>query len=312
MAGTASTAAASRDCSRRSPLHVAADARWIPEGEHLDDAAERVSGGGGLVDGGDHPLPRCLVRAAHRARLDTRYVARLQARLRGDAAERDHVTGDRAPQRRQQRLGDRATGHLGGRLAGTGALDDVADVLQLVEQGAAQIGVARPRHQDALRGLAARGRRLDREHVSPVGRVPVGNEERERRASRPPVTHAPQHADTVLLDALAVAASVPALATSQFGVDRRDVDVEPGRTAVEDGCEARAVRLPGGEIAQSAHAPTLSALRAQVQRASGTQRPARGALPYADGAAWGRPVRRVARCRETHFTITWPACSVSV
>ena len=139
----------------------------------------------------------------------------------------------------------------------------------------------------------ARRGRLDRQHVSPVGRVAIGDEERERRPGRPPVAHAAEDAHPVLLDALPVAAAVAALAPAELGVDGRRVDGETGRAAVEHGRQPGPVRLPGGEIAQSAHGPTLSAPRAQAQgEALSPQAWLRGRRWWRtrDGAACGRPV----------------------
>ena len=223
-----------------------------------------------------------------------------------------------AAQRRQDALRQSAARDLRGGLAGARALDHVADVVELVEKRSTQVGVARSRDGDGLRVRRPRGGRLDGEHVAPVRRVAIGHEQRDRSASGAPVPHPAQHADPVLLDALPFAAAVAALAAAQLGVDGGDVHGEPGRAAVEDGREAGPVRLPGGEIAQSAHAPTLSAPRAAAQggrRASDARLPrARTSRrrPTQDGAATGRPVRLPCPCGTTHFTTTCPACRVNV
>ena len=91
------------------------------------------------------------------------------------------------------------------------------------------------------------GRRLDGEHVAPVGRVAIGDEQRDGSSGGATVPHAAEHADAVLLDALPLATAVAALATAELGVDGGDVDGspagQPSRTAVSPGpCDSPAVR----------------------------------------------------------------------
>ena len=137
---------------------------------------------------------------------------------------------------------------LRGRLARARALDHVADVVEPVQQRAAEVRVPGPRHDDRLGGGLPAGRRLDGQRVAPVGGVAVGDEERERRAGGAAVAHAAEDAHAVLLDALPLAAAVAALAPAQLRVDRRpgrraSPAGQPSRTAVSPGpCDSPAVR----------------------------------------------------------------------
>ena len=92
-----------------------------------------------------------------------------------------------------------------------------------------------------------------------------------------------EHLDLVLLELLARAAAVALLAPAEVGVDRRPVELEPGRQPGEDRDERRAVRLAGGGEAErhaaraycGAHARRRA--RASRSRARTTPRPARRA-----------------------------------
>ena len=237
--------------------------------------------------------------AADGTSLDCLHVGEGHPRPGGDLPDGDDVAGDRASQCREQTLCDGAARDLRGGLPRAGALDHVADVVEAVQQGSSEVRVAGARHDHPLRGRSAAGRRLHRQHVPPVRGVAVGDEQRQRRSRRPPVTHSSEHTHPVLLDALPVAAAVPALAPAELGVDGGGVDRQTGGTAVEYRRQPGPVRFPSSEVAKSAHGPTLSAARAQAQheRLHARRR-------TRDGAACGRPVDSLRTACTPYFTIT--------
>ena len=182
---------------------------------YLDDPADRVARGTGLVDAGAKAL---LV---------------------------DGGAGDLDPDRAQQRLRDRARGDVHRRVPRRGALERVPDVVEVVLLDTGEVGVAGARKRHGLRALSLRlALRRPRAHPPrPVLVVAVPDDERQRRPERAAVAQAGQHLDAVLLDLLPRRAAVALLAPLQVGVDRVAVEHEPGREAGEDRDEPRAVRL---------------------------------------------------------------------
>ena len=86
--------------------------------------------------------------------------------------------------------------------------------------------------------------------------VAVADDERERRAERPPVAEPGEHLHLVGLDLLARRATVALLPPPQILLDPLPFEQEPGRQAGHDRDERRSVRLPGGGERQS-HAERL-------------------------------------------------------
>ena len=158
------------------------------------------------------------------------------------------------PRAREEAAGDRAGGDTGGRLAGAGPLEHVADVVVAVLLGADQVGVAGTRQVD----LVDLG--LDRPGVHPllpVGVVAVGDEHGDRAAQRAAVAQAGADLDRVGLDLHPPAAAVAELAPRHVAVERLALELEPGRHPLDDRDQARAVRLPRGRKSKRAHAARL-------------------------------------------------------
>ena len=155
-------------------VNIRAHAGRIAEGEHFDDAAERVAGRLRRVHGGAHARARRRVGAAQRVGLDPRDVLEAQRRRRGAlSAHRDDVAHHAAADGREQELRDGSAGDSRRGLARAGAFDDVADVVQVVEQRPGEIGVPGARHAHRLRRGSGISRGLHREHVAPVAGVTV-------------------------------------------------------------------------------------------------------------------------------------------
>src|SRR5581483_2854467 len=147
-----------------------------------------------------------------------------------------------------------------------------------------------PRQRHRLRPLPLRcalGR--PRAHPPrPVLVVAVADDERKRRAERPPVPEPGEHLDLVRLDLLARRAPVALLATAQVGVDRLALEDEPGRKPGDDGDERGTVRL-AGRCQLEGHAREPSSLRRSGPDNSRQARPS--ARRIASTGA-GTPVQR--------------------
>ena len=144
-AGIDMMAAPMRPSSFRSHETCEPSPTGSPSHDDLADAAERVAGALGGVDALDH---RRLGRGVERAKL--RGVGGF-VELGGhgigargvDAAQVNEMAADGDAELVEQAARDRAGGDAGGRLAGRGALEDVARVLAVVLEDAREVGVAR-------------------------------------------------------------------------------------------------------------------------------------------------------------------------
>src|SRR5205823_9056965 len=92
----------------------------------------------------------------------------------------------------------------------------------------------------------------------PVAVVAVADDQGERGAERPPVSHSGERLDLVGLDLLARTATVALLAPPQVGVDRALVEQEPGRETGDDCDERGPVRFARDDDLEL-HAPKPTA-----------------------------------------------------
>ena len=226
------------------------------EGEHLEDAAERLVGLAGDVDLLDHRRRRVRVEAAHRGLVDALEVRHRQALALGrrDRADALDVAADLDPEGAQQRLGQAAGGHSRGRLACAGALEHVAHVLEAVLLHPGEVGVTGAR-QVHLGHLG-----LDRPGVHPllpVGVVAVDDAQGDGAAERAAVAHAGGDLGAVLLDLHTPAAAMAELATGEVGVDVLGTQLEAGRQALDDRGQPWTVGLAGGDEAKRHGVHTL-------------------------------------------------------
>src|SRR5438445_3663242 len=231
------------------PLYVRAQSHWAAERDHFEHAAERVTLATGLVDRLDHRGLGGGIGAAHLRGFGA--PAQLlpgQIEVRGDvdAADLGDVAESRDAELVEQPPRHSRHGHPGGRLAGAGALEDVADVAVAVLHGAGEVGVARPRSSDLLLGDAGLGR-ADRHRGLPGLAVAVRDLERDGTAERGSPPHAREDVDLVALDLHAAAAPVAALSARQVLVDVAHGQRQARRHAVDDGHEGLTVGLARGK-----------------------------------------------------------------
>src|SRR5690606_1173009 len=124
------------------PLDVGAEAHWHAPEAGLHHAAERVAPLLRRVDAGHDRVLGVPVERAQRARVELADAVPVHAAVAGDAPEtHDAGAADDAGDV-QQAQRDGARGDAAGRLAGRGALEDVAQVLVPVLHPACQVGVA--------------------------------------------------------------------------------------------------------------------------------------------------------------------------
>ena len=214
-----------------------------------------------LVDPGDHPRlgRRDPGSAAGESSASSRERLAV-GRIDGDAADLGGERPDLDPELGQERPGDAAGRDPGGRLARRGPLEDVADVVEAVLQGAGQVGVAGPHAGDRRRPLVAlvggRGElaasasleRLDLHDLGPVLPVAVADQEQDRRAEGQAVADAGQDLGAVVLDRLARAAAVAALAAGEVDGElrRRSGRGRPARPRSSPPAPGRAIRRRSG------------------------------------------------------------------
>ena len=120
----------------------------------------------------------------------------------------------------EQRLGQRAGGDPGRGLAGAGALEHVAGVVEAVLLHADEIGVAGAGLVERLLGDAGRGRHL----LLPLRPLGVVDHDRHRGAEREAVADPAEELDVVTLEAHARAAAEAEAAAGQLVADLLDGD----------------------------------------------------------------------------------------
>jgi hypothetical protein len=138
-------------------------------------------------------------------------------------------------------------------LARARALEHIANVGAIVFDGACQIGVpgTRPRHHGPQRSGGACRRLILRMHrLLPVLPVLVAYQQRDRRAQRFARSYAGQNLGFVGFDRHTPSAPVPALTPLELLGDGVEIDMKPGRHALENHDQAFAVGLTGGEKTQ--------------------------------------------------------------
>ncbi len=245
------------------PVHVRAEARRQAVDDDLDHAAEGVAVLVGLVDRRHHLLRGVGVQAAHRVLVEAGDVVRAGHRAvrRGHAAELDDVGDDAGADGLLEEVGgDPAERHPGGGLAGGGALEDRAGLVEVVLLHADEVGVARAGAGE--RGVAGQAvelglvDRVGRHDLLPLGPLGVADLDGHRSAEGLAVADAADDGDLVLLELHPGAAAV-AEATAGEGVgDVVGGDRDVGGQALQDRDEGRSVGLARSEPAQ--HGQSLS------------------------------------------------------
>ena len=145
------------------------------------------------------------------------------------------MADDRDPDRRQERLGQGAGDDPRRGLAGAGALQNVARVVEAVLLHAGQVGVTGSRCGLLLAGRARSGRHL----LFPLGPLGVQYLDGDRGAERAPVAHAPDESQFVALEAHPGSAPVAESASGQFVGDLVDADRQSRRQPLDDDARAK-------------------------------------------------------------------------
>ena len=160
---------------------------------------------------------------------------------------------NRDADRVEQVLAEGADGDAGRGLAGRGALEDVADVGQLVLHDAGQVGVAGARHvDDACASRVDLGELFIRDRPgtlrgAPVLVIAVLDDQAERPAERPAVAHAAEDRGLVGLDRLTRRAAVAGLSAREITLQAIAIGMQSRGQPTEDRNDARSVRLAGGD-----------------------------------------------------------------
>ena len=231
------------------PLHVGAETEGSAGDAHLDLPAEGIAVGLGGVDGGDHLLGGGGVGATHAVTFDS-FPIDILTDLGAHAADGEGVAVEGNAELVEEALGDTGDGNAGGSLAGAGALEDVADVVEAVLDGAGQVGVAGAETGDAL-DLGVDG--LNRHLLGPVHPVAVRDPEGDGGTEGESVADAGGDLGAVLLDLHAAAAAVAALAAGHVAGNVVLGEGQARGQALDEGGEALAVTFAGGEEAETAH-----------------------------------------------------------
>ena len=247
------------------PVDVRSEPDRQPVNDDLEHAADGVSRRPGLIDPRDHRDLCVRVGAAQRRLIGLVTRAGAVRRVDRDPTDLGSERPGLDPEGAQEDAGDATGRDTGRRLARRRALEDVADVVEAVLEGAGQVGVTGSHAGDrggafvpiCGRGLeAGRGRgveRLDGHDLRPVLPIAIPHEEQDRRAERRPVPDARHDLGSVLLDRLARAAAVPALATGE--IDRQLVggQGEPRRHALDRHAERLAVGFACCQESEAGH-----------------------------------------------------------
>ena len=224
------------------PLHVAAQARRHPVGQHLDDAAEGVGVLLRRVDLGDHPGAGLRVEAAQRVGVDARRRPRARGSSPGLAATEPSSTTCETISMpsacRSSALATVPTRDPGGGLPGAGPLQDRPGVGVPVLLHAGQVGVAR-----AGAGSAARCGPGSASSSGSTGSAAItvchfGHSVLPTRIATglPSVSAVPQAADDldlVLLERHPRAPAVAEPAPGQLAGDLRGGHLDPGGHALQ-------------------------------------------------------------------------------
>ena len=276
-------------------MHMRAEPRRQPVGDHLDDPAERVAI---AVRGGDlllHRGGRLGVEAADRVRIDACTVtAQRDHPLGGDRADADDVTDHLdAADLIEERPGHGSERDSGCGLAGTGPLEDGPHVVEGVLLHADEVRVAGTGSGEHL-GPGLRGENLGGDGVGrhdglPLGPLGVGHLDGHRPAHGGPMPNPAGDAHSVLLELHPGAATGPQPAAGEVDADLVGRDGHAGRDALDHRGQRGAVRLTSGQPTK--HGDSLPLGQVEPSRRQ-TATPPRRYGPNAMAVL--RPVRRMA------------------
>ena len=225
-------------------MDVASHSRRYPEGEHLDDAADRVAGFVCVVDRRHHC---CLDRPIERAHW--RCVDRVGVRRRGaplasyDTTNRNHMADDRNSNFAEELLcqvpGDSASCGFSRR----GPFEDVASVVGVIFHHSGKVGVTRPRCPERARRAAL----ADGHLFFPLGPLGVADKDGHGRAEGSAKTHAAEDLNPILLDGHPSTPPVAESTPGEFIGNARSCDLDTRRQSLDHRDQTRPMRLPSSE-----------------------------------------------------------------
>ena len=158
----------------------------------------------------------------------------------------------------EQCFGQRADGHARRGLARAGAFQNVAGVVEIVLDGAGQVGVAGTRARDRLVLVLGAVDILHRQRFGPVLPVLVADDDGDGRADGLGVAHAGDNFGAVGFDLHAPAAAVALLAAPQLAIDGVERDRDAGGQPRQGRHQALAMRFSGCFKAEHLLGETLS------------------------------------------------------
>ena len=191
---------------------------------NLDHTAQRIGVLLRLINTGNHPLFRILVKSAHRRSVQRLKILRLGKRglLRiGNtcATNGKHMrNGTNTERLLQELLGNLTQRHTRSRLTRGRTLQHRTSIIKTILTHASQIRM--PRTRARQRGIAALTsklmiKRIRTHHLSPLRPLGVGDLNGHRRTNRLTKTHTSQHTNLVLLELHTRATTIPKTTTRQ-------------------------------------------------------------------------------------------------
>ncbi len=141
------------------------------------------------------------------------------------------MAGDFDTEGVKQHFGDGATGDAGGTFPGTGTLQYVTRVGEVVLQTAGEVSVARTRtgHGFVLSWIAS----FNGEDFFPVLPVIIGDGHRDRRANGFAVAHTTKDVSCIALDAHTPAAAIAFLTAPKFAIQKGLIDRDACRQSAD-------------------------------------------------------------------------------
>src|SRR5215472_12860399 len=224
-------------------LTVAADPDRHSRHAQLERPAERVAIFLRAVDPFDHERRRRSVRTPHGRIGHTITIGRLDDLPRAHVADLKNEAAHCDAEHTEILTCDLSESDTHRRLSGARALEHVTQVGVPELQTAGIVRMTRTRPRDRL---AAAGQRIhERAHVLVIA---VADDDAERRSERHAAAKAGEELDRVVLDLLPPASAMPALPRGEGRIDRRDVQAQTRRDAVDDAHERRTMRLARGHV----------------------------------------------------------------
>ena len=173
--------------------------------------------------------------------------------MQPDASHADDVAEHADAKLRQKCFGERAHRDPGRGFARAGAFQDVAGVVEIVFDGARQVGMTGPRTRHRLLLVFRAIDVFHRKRFGPVFPIFVLDNDRDGRADGLRVADARNNFDLICFDLHAPAAAIALLPAPEFAIDGVERNGDPGGESGQGGDQALAMRFTGCFEAQ--HVP---------------------------------------------------------